>query len=132
MKYSRPPAGTSSCQLASYFPTRSALGTTKLLTIESEDPSSPPLIQIHLHHSPPLSSEFSKLTWNSRPKSPSTSLKSLVADFGVNGTTNEFTCSEDHELVVELGCVGKGCRVEYRVEGGEPLVGTLLQISILY
>lgn len=132
MKYASPPHGVSTCQLSSFFPTRQALGTQKLLTLEYDDKGTHFIEVIHHITSSSSSSsgsnvDLSKLTWNARPQGTqgSTTLKSLVAEFGVNSTTMEFPCNEGEDVLIELGCLGNACRVEYQVEGGDPRLGTV-------
>lgn len=123
MQFDPPPRGALSCQLASYFPIRSILGT-KLLTLEYDDTSK---LQIQVHLYPPSTPiDFSSLTWRTRPQSSTTSLKPLLAEFGVNSTTNEFPCSSDNPVLVELACEGHGCRVEFEAEDGYPQLGKIL------
>ena len=126
MRFDPPPRGALSCQLAAYFPTRTALGLgSKLLTLEYDDDAGSLQIQVHLHP-PQTSVDFPALTWHGRPQSSTTSLRPLVAQFGKNSTTNEFPCSSDYPILVELACEGRGCRVEFGVEDGDPHLGNYL------
>ncbi len=127
MRFDPPPRGALSCQFASYFPVRPVVGG-KLLTLEYDDAGK---LQIQVHLYPPSASiDFSTLTWRTRPQSSTTSLKPLLAEFGVNSTTNEFPCSSDAPILVELACEGHGCRVEFEVEEGEPQLGKIIPFHL--
>ncbi|CAL1709829.1 unnamed protein product [Somion occarium] len=112
---------TSRCVFASYFPTRRSLGD-RLLTIELDDPNTP-IARIQLTTMTVSESvDFATLTWNTRPQALKL-VGELDASFGRNDTTGEFDCEPDTRLLVELACIGRGCRIEYKDETGFPKIG---------
>lgn len=66
--------------------------------------------------------DFATLTWNTRPQALKL-VGELDASFGRNDTTGEFDCEPDTRLLVELACIGRGCRIEYKDETGFPKIG---------
>lgn len=59
-------------------------------------------------------------------------MRKMNVDFGMDIRTEAFDCGIWHGveagegeglLAVEIGCEGTGCRVEFREEDGDPLLG---------
>ena len=103
------------CTLTSAFPNRKSLGD-KLLTIEVDDATYKfPQIQATL-----LSNSgginMTSPTWNSRPAT-SKLVGQLTADFGRTSSTSEFACGGESNVLIELVCLGEGCRVEFKPLG---------------
>lgn len=114
--------GGRECSFTAIFPERRNL-QDRLLTIESDDPDLGwPLIQITLVPEQNMV-DISKATWNTRPVSE-TVLGTLRVSFGTNDTTPSFSCPSGSLMQVELECLGRGCRVEYKNEDDQPILGT--------
>ncbi|GBE83490.1 hypothetical protein SCP_0505410 [Sparassis crispa] len=102
---------STNCMLKGTFPMRHAL-EHKLLTIEVDDPAQDaPLIQASVLSGSTIS-EFSHITWITRPNVRD-DLGTLDAAFGVDWQTRSFACTPGERVLVELACVGSGCRIEY-------------------
>jgi hypothetical protein len=115
MKF-QPPVEWTSCKVFSFFPKRSQL-RNKMLTLEGEK------TRIQVRFLPSLST-INSTTWNSRPQADRT-FGYLEAKLGESGTTASFSCAHDTPVVVELSCIGDGCRVEYKEDASQlPVLGS--------
>lgn len=128
MQFTIPQASPSSlCTFHISLPTRHTLiQQSRLLTLESPSTVSPILTIYDLSHAPPQS-----VTWTTKPPRGSL-LRKMNVEFGMDLRTEAFDCgmwrAEEGEedggiLTVEVGCEGSGCRIEYREEAGDPLLG---------
>ncbi|THH16096.1 hypothetical protein EW146_g4472 [Bondarzewia mesenterica] len=120
LQFVMPSPAASSCTFHISLPTRAALiQSAKLLTLENTNtPAGVPALEIYAVDAADV--DFARLTWTTRP--PRRGLIGRVdAAFGTNTTVPNFNCGGE-QLTIELTCVGEGCRVEYREEGGEPVI----------
>ncbi|KAI0089477.1 hypothetical protein BDY19DRAFT_993082 [Irpex rosettiformis] len=124
------------CAFHASFPSRRIIAASDtLLTLEYDPPSTgdpqlrhslssePTITFTALRNNPTLHLE--DLTWSTRPP-PVRTLGSLIADYGSTSDSKPFPCpSSDEWVLVEAGCEGRGCRVEYNhldsVEGEESI-----------
>ncbi|KII91603.1 hypothetical protein PLICRDRAFT_173429 [Plicaturopsis crispa FD-325 SS-3] len=119
------PSVASSCTFKGFWPARRALGD-KMLTLEGADSS----VRVSLRLLPP---EFSmrNVTWDALPPKDD-HLGSLTASFGTDDAGKSlfsFPCEAGERYVVELACIGEGCRVEYKDADGLPTLG--IQLAVL-
>ncbi|TFY61124.1 hypothetical protein EVG20_g7177 [Dentipellis fragilis] len=121
---------TSTCKFHLSFPTRDVLTAThRLLTLENPASVASPFspgIEIHVLDLPEaMSFDSGKATWNSRP-SRGMFVPAVDVAFGEEFISPGITCADPY-IMLELACVGavaeEGCRVEWKEEAGEPLIG---------
>ncbi|KAA1475270.1 hypothetical protein DENSPDRAFT_842014 [Dentipellis sp. KUC8613] len=123
---------TSTCKFHLSSPTRDVLTAThRLLTLENPASIASPFspgVEIHVLNLPEaMSFDSGKATWNTRP-SRGMLVPAVDVAFGREFISPEITCPDSY-IMVELACVGvdgnadEGCRVEWKEEAGEPLIG---------
>ncbi|KAI0074952.1 hypothetical protein K474DRAFT_1664862 [Panus rudis PR-1116 ss-1] len=116
------------CAFIGHFPIRDDLGGSHL-TIEHDDEQSQSSF-VEIRQISDLSALPHPLntTWNTRPAS-SKLLGQLQVAFGVESVTKPtFSCIPGQPLLVELTCISKDCRIEYRDQETLPLIGIELGV----
>ena len=114
----------SECSLAGAFPDIAML-QGKLLTIESDDSEVAfPAVRLAMVDTADMV-DISKVSWSTRPPSK-TVLGTLQASYGANTSSPSFKCPAADRLQIEVACLGRGCRVEYRSDSSQPKLGKFL------
>lgn len=127
---------SSLCTFHISFPTRRALiQQARLLTLEGPSTVSPILTIYDLKRAP-----SHNVVWATKPSRGSL-MRKMNVEFGMDLRTEAFDCGmwrveqgeeDDGILTVEVGCEGAGCRIEYREEEGDPLLGaTTFFVSVV-
>ena len=132
MQFAHTPVEHSSCAFQLSLPPRRALiQSARLLTLENPAASGGiPTLDFYMLDATDIDLAQVNISWASRPPRRAF-VGRIEARFGENATTPQFDCGGGggDSLTVELACVGDGCRVEYREEEGDPIIGRSLEMK---
>ena len=132
MQFAHTPVEHPSCSFQLSLPPRRALiQSARLLTLENPAASGGILmLDIYTLDAADIDLAQVNISWASRPPRRAF-VGRIEARFGENATTPQFDCGGGggDSLTVELACVGDGCRVEYREEEGDPIIGRSLEMK---